>query len=222
LAADLGVGLSVMDGITSWYPALPTKWSISGTAATMDEIISAAEAFESTIISSVAVYPTDVPVDGLAECFAAMCDRAAEIGAAVQLEFVPAPPVGDVGTAWQIVRTAGRPNGGILFDTWHFFKGNPDYDALAEVPGERILGVQINDGLAEVVESPGKDALRHRRHPGDGVFDLERVVRALDAMDGLRGVGPEIFQLELHALPPDEIARLAAESFDRLAAALRD
>jgi sugar phosphate isomerase/epimerase len=221
-AADLGIGLSVMDGIVDWYPRAPTKWEIQGLGATIDGIMAAAEAFGSTVISSVAVYPARVPVEDLAEPFAVLCDRAAAVGAAVQLEFLPVPPVGDVATAWRIIRDAGRPNGGILFDTWHFFRGNPDFEALSQVPGDRIYGVQINDGSAEVVESPGRDALRHRRHAGDGIFDLSRVVAALDAIGGLHAAGPEVFSVELHALPPDDIARIAAEAFDQLAERLRD
>ena len=45
-------------------------------------------------------------------------------------------------------RYADRANGGIVFDTWHFFRGDPDFDLLATVPGDRIYCVQIDDAAA--------------------------------------------------------------------------
>ena len=60
-------------------------------------------------------------------------DRAALIGLDVHLEFVPMTVVSDIAIAWDMVRNADRPNGGMLFDTWHFFRGTPDFGVLAQV-----------------------------------------------------------------------------------------
>ena len=83
-------------------------------------------------VNVVAPFPTDESTDSLTERFAAICDRFADVGVAVHLEFTPLPPIGSLATAWEIVRGAGRPNGGILFDTWHFFRGQPDLELLAD------------------------------------------------------------------------------------------
>jgi sugar phosphate isomerase/epimerase len=121
-------------------------------------------------------------------------------------------------TAWEIVRGAARTNGGILFDTWHFFRGVPDLDLLAGVPGERIFSVQVSDGAPELRESLVKDTFRHRLLPGEGTFDLLGVLRVLRRTGGLNLVGPEVLSTELDALSAIEAARLAGEALDHVMA----
>ena len=99
-------------------------------------------------------------------------------------------PIADVATAWRIVRDADRPNGGIVLDTWHFFRGSADFDDLEAVPGDRVLAVQVDDAHAEVTGSMWDDT-QHRLLPGDGSFDLSRLLRTLVRMGALRLVGPE-------------------------------
>jgi sugar phosphate isomerase/epimerase len=219
-ARDLGVELSILDGISEWYPHHPPKRSFGSAAFSADDVLRMGTAFGVDSVGAIAPFPSDASVEELAEHFAVLCDLAADRGIRIQLEFTPFPAVPDLTTAWEIVRLADRPNGGILLDTWHFFRGNPDFEVLATVPGERIMAVQISDGGPELQESLIKDTFRHRLLPGDGSFDLTRVLRTLDATGGLNLVGPEVLSDELFELPANEAARVCAESFDRLAAEL--
>jgi hypothetical protein len=50
-------------------------------------------------------------LDELVDLSAALCDRAADIGALVHLEFIPMTVIADIATPWRIVRDADRPNG---------------------------------------------------------------------------------------------------------------
>ena len=114
----------------------------------------------------------DVPVEAMAGPFAELCDRAADVGAQVHLEFMPISCVATLREAWTIVRDADRANGGIVFDTWHFFRGDPDFELLATVPGDRIYCVQIDDAAAEPRASL-RDDTNNRLLPGDGDLDLD-------------------------------------------------
>ena len=107
-----------------------------------------------------------------AEPFAGLCDRAADVGAQVHLEFMPISCVATLREAWTIVGDADRDNGGIVFDTWHFFRGDPDFDLLATVPGDRIYCVQIDDAAATPRTSL-RDDTKNRLLPGDGDLDLD-------------------------------------------------
>lgn len=158
------------------------------------------------------------PVADLAAPFGRLCDRAADIGVHVHLEFTPMSAITDLAAAWDIVRGADRPNGGIVFDTWHFFRGNPDYEVLAAVPGERIFAVQIDDALPTVQGTLRADTQR-RLLPGDGCFELTRVIRALAEIGGLRWVGPEVIHPDLAAMPARAAAALAG---DRTRSVVRD
>jgi len=219
-AADRGVGLAILDGVIEWHPHDPPKRPLGGTPVDVDEVLRIGEAFGISSVSALAPYPTSLPIEGLAAHFATLCDRAADLGWRVHLEFTPRSPVSDVTAAAELVRLAGRPNGGILFDTWHFFRVDPDLEKLRRVPGDRIFAVQVSDGAAELEEGLLADTFRHRRLPGDGVFDLRGALEVLDAIGGLRLVGPEVLSVELFSLPVAEAAGLAGASLDRLLAAL--
>ncbi len=110
----------------------------------------------------------------------------------------------------EIRRRADRPNGGILFDTWHFFRGSADFDALESVPGELVLAVQVDDAH-EVVTGSLWDDTQRRLLPGDGSFDLPRVLRTLARIGGLRLVGPEVISPETAAMPAADAAQLTGQ-----------
>jgi sugar phosphate isomerase/epimerase len=192
----------MLESFSSWYDhEPPPKWFPPATD-TLDDHLKAAESFGSTDLTVAAPFRTTTETtDSLTERFAAVCDRCAGAGIAVHLEFVPFPPIGSLAVAWEIVRGADRSNGGILFDTWHSFRSDPDLDLLATIPGDRIFSVQVSDGAAALQESLVKDTFRHRRLPGDGVFDLVGALRTLRSTGGLKLVGPEVLSIELDALP---------------------
>ena len=219
-AGDGGVELAILDGLIEWYPHEPPKRPLGGAAVSVDDGLRAVEAFGATAVCALAPYPTSVPLEEMATHFAALCDRAADQGCRVHFEFTPRSPVSDVATAAELVRLADRPNGGILFDTWHFFRVDGDLDRLRRLPGERIFSVQVSDGAAELEEGLLADTFRHRRLPGDGVFDLVGVLGVLDAIGGLRMVGPEVLSVEQFSLPVGQAARRAADSLDALLARL--
>ena len=170
-----------------------------------------AEALGAVSISVIGPFtPDEVPPGELPERFAGFCDRAAGFGAQVHLEFMPMSAVADLGAAWRIVRDADRPNGGILLDTWHFFRSNSDMALLEQVPGDRILGVQVADAPAEPTMSVVKETF-NRMLPGDGELDLTGVLRILHRTGGLRWVGPEVISPVLAGRAPAEAARLACD-----------
>jgi sugar phosphate isomerase/epimerase len=217
-ARDRGVECLVMESLSGWYPHKPPPVPFPSAVFTVDDHLAAAEIFGSADLNVVAPFGTTEPTEALIERFAAVCDRCAEAGVRVHLEFIPFPPIGSLATAWEIVNEADRPNGGILFDAWHFFRSDPDLDVLAAIPGERIFGVQLSDGAAGFQESLVKDTFRHRLLPGEGVFDLAGMLRVLRGSGALRLAGPEVLSVELDALAPVEAARLAGEAFDRVMA----
>ncbi|MCW2613429.1 MAG: Xylose isomerase protein barrel [Frankiales bacterium] len=203
-----GAGLEiVMDPVMNWYGGDPPAGSRFGRFST-EEALRMSEALEVVTMTAIGQPPAKARDVDVAEAFGVLCDRAADIGAQVHLEFIPMTEVADLATAWAIVQAADRANGGILFDTWHFFRGRPDYDVLRSVPGERIFAVQIDDALAEPRADLREDTL-NRLLPGDGDFDLPRVVAELHRTGGLRWVGPEVISPVLAAMSPVGAAQLA-------------
>lgn len=205
-ARDLGLDL-VLDPVMNWYPdSSPSPSRFAGVSA--EDALRVGADLQAVALTVISNATSDVPVRDLPDHFGRVCDRAGVFGAEVQLEFMPFTIVRSVGMAWDLVRAAARDNGGIVFDTWHFFRGEPDFDLLATVPGERIFSVQLDDAAA-APEGPLRQETARRLLPGDGQLDLSRAIRALTEIGGLRWVGPEVLNPELAARPTADVARIA-------------
>jgi sugar phosphate isomerase/epimerase len=154
------------------------------------------------------------------DAFAGLCARAAEHGLSIQLEFLPWSKVPDLATAWEIVRNADQPNGGITVDAWHYFRSASDRDLLENIPGSRILGIQLCDAPSK----PERDILHATLHdrllPGEGELDLGSLVASLELAGAVAPIGIEVFSDTLHHLPAVEIGVRAGEAL-RGALALR-
>jgi sugar phosphate isomerase/epimerase len=186
-----------------------------------DEALRMCEALGVTSLSAIATASSDVPVPELPSYFARLCDRAAGFGARVHLEFIPFTIVRTLRTAWELVRAAGRPNGGLVFDTWHFFRGEPQFDVLETIPGDRIFCVQLDDAPAKP-QGALRQETSHRLLPGDGELDLVAAVRALHRIGALTWVGPEVINPDLAALPVLDAVTLAVNRTRAFVAAALD
>lgn len=150
-------------------------------------------------------------VDLAAERYAGICDRAADVGLLVALEYLPWSSVPDPATALAVVAAADRPNGGLMVDAWHTFRG-AGLDALRAVPGTRVAAVQLDDADVERVGGWLEDTTRRRRLPGEGAFDLDGFVRTLDAAGATCPISVEVLSDDLNTLPVTEAARRAYDT----------
>jgi len=168
--------------------------------------------------------PYEGDLDDAAAGFALVCDRFAQHGMRAALEYFPdMSNIPDVTTALEIVKRAGRPNGGLCVDTWHHFRTGDTFEALATVPAERVVGVQFNDGpLARVHPDYYTECTSYREIPGTGEFDLAGFVRTLDGMGVTVPFEVEVISLQLDRLPPDDVARQLAEASRAVIGAARD
>ncbi|MFT3864285.1 MAG: sugar phosphate isomerase/epimerase [Solirubrobacterales bacterium] len=213
---DAGVRVAVIDPLARWLPTwrspgeLPADDPAHGNLEP-DEVFAMAVAFGADLISVLALYDPPVPVELGGPAFAELCDRAAEHGLRLQLEFIPGTGIHDLAAAWDIVQAADRPNGGILLDTWHFFRSDSSFELLGALPADRIFSLQIEDAPAAPPADPAHESLHGRLLPGDGGLDLERFIAAIaDKLPAL--VGPEVFSDELGTLPAAELGRRLGES----------
>lgn len=164
----------------------------------------------------------DLPHDQVVERFAALCDRAAEHGLSVALEFLPWTEVPDAAAAWRIAEDAGRANGGVLVDTWHHFRGAASDDQIRAIPPDRIVAVQFDDADAEVVGTHLEDTLHRRRIPGEGDFDLVGFVRMVLAHGVRAPLSVEVISDDVHSMPIAEAAARTAEATRAVLAAALD
>lgn len=174
----------------------------------LDDFLDVADRFGAASLNACDIISSpDWTTDDAAESFAGLCDRAADHGLRVHLEFLPWSRIGDITKALEIVQGADRPNGGIMVDAWHFFRGTPDFEALRAVPGERLTGLQLSDALAEPASDLMAESMDARLQPGSGEFDLAGLLDVLDEIGAVAPMGIEVFSAEHRDLSAAEVAR---------------
>jgi len=227
LLADNGVQVGEVDPAWWWLPgaeatahAIPAEFDTEEVFRFGErELFAVADAVGARSLNAVDVFGGDWDVDEAIEAFGGLCDRAAEHGLVIHLEALPWSKIPDVGAAWEVVGSAARSNGGIAVDAWHFFRAGADHQALRTVPGEHVLGVQLDDGPAAPEANLLEATLHERLLPGEGEFDLPGLVATLRHIGCDAPIGVEVFSDELHQLPPAEAARRAGAATRRLLAA---
>ena len=222
IAAEDGVAITRLDPLSNWNPRwLPTNMD----ASYVDGFdIEAAEFFELCgqlgirYCSLNATFAEGIyAADEIVGHFAATCELAARYDVTCDLENLPMWGVKTLRQAWSIVAAAGRPNSGIVFDILHYVRSGSTLDMLAEIPGDRIHCVQLNDGPLRL---PAGVTLEEncfdRGWPGTGEFPLIEIVRTLAGRDALRQVGPEVFSPHNATRSAAEIAALSSDSLRAL------
>ena len=213
LLVEHGVRVQEVEAAGDWLgppPAAERPWlePVYDTAQLLD--VASALAARTLVATH---FGESAPAEVAAAAFASLCDRAAARGLQVALEFPAMATVADVRTAWDIVRLADRPNGGVLVDLWHHRRSVATDSDLAEVPAERILSIQLGDGTREPVGPPVEDVV-HRSLPGDGDLEVALFLRDMDERGVRCPVGVEVLQREI-------VADGAGPAAERLFAALR-
>jgi sugar phosphate isomerase/epimerase len=126
--------------------------------------------------------------------------------------------VPDLTTAYEIVRLADRPNGGVMVDVWHHTRG-PDAGALAfAAPCSSVLAVQVSDVAVERHDDARRETLHHRVLPGEGAGDVAGLLRALRDQGCTAPIEVEVYSDELAALPPTEAAQRAGAALRKVLA----
>jgi sugar phosphate isomerase/epimerase len=203
-------------GLALWGMEVVRGW---GSDATIDDEQRAFEAaawemrerFGCAYLQAIG-WEVGTPADA-APGFAALCDRAAEHGVDVALEFVP--EFTDIATAAQaleVVERADRPNGGFCVDSWHLTRSTNRPADILTLPGERIFCIQLNDGPI-TPDDPDyyTDTISNRVAPGAGDFPLVEIVQNLDAVGASCPISLEVCSARLWAEPTEVAAAEVAD-----------
>ena len=196
---DHGLAVAELDGASRWLPADTRGPEVA-------ELLDAAAEVGARSITLLALGAAmhgstvggDVSWDDAVAAFASVCDRAATLGLLVHLEFFPTSGLATFADAAQLAMLAGRPNGGVLLDTWHYVRGADAARWPHDVPGELVVGVQIGDVAP---------------HPS---ADLRAIVSDLVDRGCRAPLGVEVFSDELDGLPPLEVAARLRRALDSI------
>lgn len=222
IAADNDVRLTYLDPLARWVP----EWQPENASPEIltyidrspDDFFRIAEALRVDKIHLIGAFPEGrYATDYLVEQYAAICDRAAENGLGCTIEAIPFLGIKTLEDVWQIVSLADRPNGGIIFDTWHYIRGGRNDELLNSIPSGVIETVQLADGTLKT--PPGRSDIEdcnfYRRPIGEGELPISEIVQMLRNAGHLNSVGPEIFSAELDTLDGEQIIKRIMPGFNR-------
>jgi sugar phosphate isomerase/epimerase len=207
---DNGIRVADLSALTSWLPGTEAVGAgVFGEGHPFfgwseRDFFETAEAVEARSLSLTDIAGLRVGVDEAAEAFAGVCDRAVEHGLLVQIEFMSLASLPTIADAWAVVQAAGRANGGIVLDSWHFFRAGTLAD-LDAVPAERVFGVQISDALRTRRSDPAHDTVT-RLMPGEGELPLAELLVALRQGGCVAPIGIEMFGEAIEGRSASEIA----------------
>jgi 4-hydroxyphenylpyruvate dioxygenase len=150
--------------------------------------------------------------DRTAEQLRELAVRAAARGLKVGYQALPwSRRIRSWSQAWSVVRQAGHPALGLVLNSFHTLAMNDPYGPIADVPGEKIFGVQLADAPRMPV-----DLVTLGRHfrcfPGQGSLDVVGFTRAALATGYTGPLSIEVESDAFRAAPPRQLALDAMRS----------
>ncbi|MGD9858315.1 MAG: sugar phosphate isomerase/epimerase family protein [Planctomycetaceae bacterium] len=139
-----------------------------------------------------------------------LLDLGLSMGVKPAMEYLGfAEDVNSITDALRIVEGAGHPEGTVVLDPFHDFRGGAGCEDIVRLTASQIAVCHFDDAPATPPAAEQSDP--DRILPGDGVIDLRRFVSLLDQIGYDRWVSLELFRADLWARDPGEVARLGLE-----------
>jgi len=115
----------------------------------------------------------------------------------------------------ELCREIGTGNVGLLLDCWHWYTSHGTGEDLRKLTDDDVVDVHINDAPDGVPVDEQIDNIR--RLPGEtGVIDIVTFLRSLHEIGYTGPVMAEPFRKDLNELPDDEVAKIVAESMEKV------
>ncbi len=206
-------------GITTVQLEWITNWWTSGELRRASDR-ARADLFEACVIlgvDNIKVGADDdgnpVSYDQLCQGFDELASHGAQVGVKIAFENTPfSHHVKTTEQAIKFVTDVGHPNGGLIVDIWHAFRGGSDYRVIPTLlPLEYVFGVELDDGVASVVGTDLEDTFDNRLVCGEGVFDVASFINAVRALGYAGPWGVEHMSTEFRDLRIREALRRARD-----------
>lgn len=133
-----------------------------------------------------------------------------QIGVKPAMEFLGfVEELNTIDGALEVVQRADDPDGTIVLDPFHIFRGGGSMESIRKLTAAQIAICHFNDipALPPRVEQHDKD----RVYPGDGVYDLKGMLALLRGVGYDRWLSLELFREDLWTLDPQDVAKVGLE-----------
>lgn len=153
------------------------------------------------------------------EKYAKLLELGRKTGVMPQLEFWgTSPHLWHLGQALMVAAVADDPDGRILPDVYHMFRGGSGFHTLGLLDGKLIEVFHMNDYPGDKPRETQGDA--DRVYPGDGVAPLRQILTSLREMGGEKVLSLELFNVKLWNDDPLEVAKTGLMKMKKAAAGI--
>jgi len=214
---DNGLVVSDVDPLLGWSDlVLPKPGEAMIELAPEEAFYEIGEALSARSINVVQGFGASLDLDRAAGDLERVCRRANEHGLLVTFEFLPWTGVPNVTVCLDLLERTGCANATIMFDSWHWFRGARDLDALRAIPGDRIGSTQFNDAPEMASDNLPVEAMEARLSASEGVIPLVDLIRTLDEIGSRAPIGVEVIQKRHEDMDPAEVGRYTAADMRRV------
>lgn len=133
-----------------------------------------------------------------------LATEAAEVGTRVALEPLPFSNIADFRLAAELIAAADHPAAGLVADIWHLERGPSTLADLAEIPGNKVFVVELNDAPVPQSTDLFHDTIHHRVLCGSGTFDVKGFIETLQQIGFTGPWGVEILSAAHRRRPLQE------------------
>ena len=139
-----------------------------------------------------------------------------EIGVKPAMEFLGfVQELNTIEGALEVIHRAGHPQGTIVLDPFHIFRGGGSFESVRKLIASEIAICHFNDTPAL---PPRLEQHDHSRvMPGEGHLDLRQMLRMLRDVGYDRWLSLELFREELWAADPLDVARRGLDAMRSVA-----
>jgi sugar phosphate isomerase/epimerase len=189
-----------------------TDWFLEGEKKKESDVrkrklMAAAEVLHAKQIKVGDFYQRECSLQQATDAFGSLCAEAEEHGTRIAFEPMAVSMVRTLKDSLAMIEGSGMSNGGIVLDLWHVNNLDISYEEISRVPAKCLFGAEINDGV--FLAGKPRELSVHRRFCGEGEFDIDGFVRAVEKTGYAGPWGVEIFSEELLDKPLEELTTLA-------------
>lgn len=206
MLADEGIVHVELEVLADWWlPERDSRRELAG----MQE---AGSAIGARMIKATGDFSDDpVSLDRMAEAFAPVAAMAGEGGVPLALEIIAFSNILTIPDALHVIGDNIGRGAGLMLDSWHFARREVAVEPLLCLPKGAILGVELADIGASIIDDIFTDTLDHRHVPGEGAFDFAPFIAAVRQAGYDGPIGLEVLSSSLRQLPVERaLLRCAA------------
>lgn len=159
----------------------------------------------------------DKPLDlfKAGERYKQLLDLGRKTGVMPQLEFWGSSKIFyHLGQALMVLAVANDPDGRLLADVFHLFRGGSGFNGLKMLNGKVIEVFHMNDYVSSISLEQQSD--KDRVFPGDGVAPVKQIVNDLRNMGGTKILSLELFNQEYWKQDLLTVAKTGIEKMQEL------